>query len=147
MAVDVRVTRVMGRLVPADKVSADELADLPAGVVLRCQITRPRNPRHHAKYWALISAIFPHQKAYPTRNQLHEQLKKAVGFTVETVNLMTGEIEYEADSMAWDNLDQKGFEEVYERIVEVILTRVLPGVGRRDLDAQVMDILEGRKAA
>lgn len=147
MAVDVRVKRVMDRLVPADKVSADELAELPTDAILRCQITRPRNPRHHAKYWALISAIFPHQKAYPTRNQLHKQLKKAVGFTIETVNLMTGEIEYEADSMAWDNLDQKGFEEVYERIVDVILTRVLPGVGRRDLEAQVMDILEGRRAA
>lgn len=147
MATDVRVKRVMDRLVPADKVSADELAELPANTVLRCQITRPRNPRHHAKYWALISAIFPHQTAYATRNQLHEQLKKAVGFTIETVNLMTGEIEYEADSIAFDNLDQKGFEEVYERIVQVVLTRVLPGVGKRDLDAQVMDILEGSKAA
>ena len=134
MATDVRVKRVMDRLVPADKVSADELAELPANTILRCQITRPRNPRHHAKYWALISAIFPHQTAYATRNQLHE-------------HLMTGEIEYEADSIAFDNLDQKGFEEVYERIVQVVLTRVLPGVGKRDLDAQVMDILEGSKAA
>lgn len=147
MAVDVRVKRVMDRLVPADKVSADELSELPTDTVLRCQITRPRNARHHAKYWALISAIFPHQKAYPTRNQLHEQLKKAVGFTVETVNLMTGEIEYEADSMAWDNLDQKGFEEVYAKIVEVVLTRVLPGVGKRDLEQTVMEILEGSRAA
>jgi hypothetical protein len=31
--------------------------------------------------------------------------------------------------------------------VEVILTRVLPGVGRRDLEAQVLDILNGRRAA
>lgn len=147
MAVDVRVKRVMDRLVPADKVSADELADLPAGVILRCQITQPRNPRHHGKYWALISAIFPHQKMYASRQQLHEQLKKAVGFVIETTNLLTGEIEYEADSIAFDNLDQKGFEEVYERIVDVILTRILPGVGRRDLEAQVLDILEGRRAA
>ena len=49
--------------------------------------------------------------------------------------------------MAFDNIDQTEFEQVYERIVDVILTRILPGVGRKDLEDQVHDILAGRKAA
>lgn len=147
MSVDVRVKRVMDRLVPADKVSADELAELPAGVELRCQITRPRNGRHHGKYFALVSAIFPHQTGWATLKALHDQLKVAVGFSYEARDIMTGEMRTYPDSIAFDNIDQSEFEQVYERIVNVILTRVLPGVGRKDLDDQVMEILAGRKAS
>lgn len=147
MATEVRVMRVMDRLVPADKVSADDLANLPQGRELKCVITRPRNARHHAKYWALIHAIFPHQSAYATTKELHEELKIAAGFSYETHNLLTGEVRTHADSIGWDKLDQTEFEPVYERIVEIVLKHVLPGVGRRDLDEQVMEILKGRRTA
>lgn len=147
MATEVRVRRVMDRLVPADKVSADDLANLPANVDLKCVITRPRNARHHAKYFALVSAIFPHQSAYPTLKALHDELKIAVGYSYESRDLITGEVRTHADSIAFDKLDQTEFEPVYERIVEAVLKYVLPGVGRRDLDAQVLDILDGRRAA
>ena len=145
MATDVRMKRVMDRLVPADKVSADELAELPANVELRCQITRPRNSRHHGKYFALVSAIFPHQTGWPTIKALHDQLKMAVGFSYEARDILTGQVRTYPDSIAFDNLDQKDFESVYEKIVNVVLTKVLPGVGKRDLEEQVLSILEGRR--
>jgi hypothetical protein len=42
-------------------------------------------------------------------------------------------------------MDQDEFEQLYERAVELILTRILPGVGREDLDRQVAEIMAGRK--
>jgi hypothetical protein len=147
MATEIRVKRVLNRLVPADKLSEDDIARLDADKIYDCKLWNKRNADHHRKYRALVAAIFPHQKYYATTKALHDQLKVAVGFSYEAVDLNTGEVRTYPDSMAFDNIDQTEFEQVYERIVDVILTRILPGVGRKDLEDQVMDILAGRKAA
>lgn len=147
MAVEIRVRRVLNRLVPADKLSEDDLSALSPDKVYDVKIWQKRNSDHHRKYFALVNAIFPHQKGWPTTKALHDQLKMAVGFSYEAKDLKTGELRTYPDSIAFDRLDQQEFEQVYERIVEVILTRILPGVGRRDLEAQVLAILEGRRAA
>lgn len=147
MATDIRVKRVLNRLAPADRISEEDLVNLPAGVELRAVLTQPRNPRHHAKYWALVSAIFPHQSAYPTLGDLHSALKMGVGFFRMVRDIRSGREVPVPDSIAFDKLDQQDFEAVYERIVSLVLEKILPGVGRRDLDAQVLDILAGRKVA
>jgi hypothetical protein len=147
MATEIRVRRVLNRLVPADKLSEDELMAIDGSKEFDCKIWQKRNSDHHRKYFALVNAIFPHQKGWPTTKALHDQLKMAVGFSYEAKDMKTGEVRTYPDSIAFDRLDQQEFEQVYERIVEVILTRVLPGVGRRDLEAQVLDILNGRRAA
>lgn len=147
MSREIRMRRVLNRLVPDDKVSEDDLAALDANKVYDVKIWQKRNADHHRKYFALVNAIFPHQSAWPTTKALHDQLKMAVGFSYEAKDMKTGEVRTYPDSIAFDKLDQGEFAEVYERIVDVILTRVLPGVGRRDLEAQVQDILAGRRAA
>lgn len=147
MAVEIRVRRVLNRLVPVDKLAEDDMMQLDADTTYDCKVWKKRNSDHHRKYFALVNAIFPHQSAWPTTKALHDQLKMAVGFSYEARDMATGEIRTYPDSIAFDRIDQQEFEQVYERIVEVILTRIIPGVGRRDLEAQVMDILAGRKAA
>jgi hypothetical protein len=147
MATEIRVRRVLNRLVPVDKISEDDLLLLPADKEFDCKIWKKRNSDHHRKYFALVNAIFPHQKYWPTVKALHDQLKIAVGFSYEARDIRTGEVRTYPDSIAFDSIDQTEFEQVYERIVEVVLTRVLPGVGRKDLDTQVHDILAGRIAA
>lgn len=147
MATEFRIRRVLNRIIPADKLSEDDIAKLDADKIYDCKVWNKRNPDHHRKYRALVAAIFPHQKGYATTKALHDQLKIAVGFSYEATDLLTGEVRTYPDSFAFDNIDQTEFEQVYDRIVDVILTRILPGVGRRDLEAQVLDILDGRRAA
>lgn len=147
MATEIRVRRVLNRLVPVDKMSEDDLLQLDADKEFDCKVWNKRKEGHHRKYFALVNAIFPHQTGYATVKALHDQLKIAVGFSYEARDLATGETRTYPDSIAFDNIDQTEFEQVYDRIVEVVLTRILPGVGRRDLEAQVHDILAGRRAA
>jgi hypothetical protein len=147
MAIEIRIKRVLNRIVPADRLSDDEIMGLDADKEYDCKIWQKRNADHHRKYFALVNAIFPHQSAWATTKALHDQLKMAVGFSYEAKDMKTGEGRTYPDSIAFDKLDQGEFAEVYERIVDVILKRVLPGVGRRDLEAQVQDILAGRRAA
>jgi hypothetical protein len=43
-------------------------------------------------------------------------------------------------------MDQASFDQFYERVVQVILTRILPGVSNAELERQVVDILQGEAA-
>lgn len=139
--------RVLDRLAPNDPISADLLAELPAGVQLRCEVTQPRNLKHHNKFFALIHVVFPHQSAYLTQDDLREELTIAAGHFHMRKDIRTGEMKAVADSIAFDKMDQTKFEPFYDAAVNIILTRILPGVSKRDLEDQVMDILNGRRVA
>lgn len=138
--------RVMDRLVPADRISAELLAELAADKQLKCEITQPRNLKHHNKFFALIHAVFPHQSAYLTRDDLRDELTIAAGHCHMVKDLRTGQMKAVADSIAHDKMDQTAFEPFYDACVNIILTRILPGVSKRDLEDQVMDILAGRQS-
>ena len=138
--------RVMDRLVPADRISAELLGELAADKQLRCEITQPRNLKHHNKFFALVHAVFPHQSAYLSRDDLRDELTIAAGHFHMVKDIRTGAPKPVADSIAFDKMDQTGFEAFYDAAVNVILTRVLPGVSKRDLEDQVLDILAGRQS-
>lgn len=147
MAQTLYMKRVMDRLVPADRISAELLADFSPDARLRCEITQPRNVKHHNKFFALIHVVFPHQSVYLTRDDLRDELTIAAGHFHMVKDLRTGQMKAVADSISFAKMDQKAFEPFYDAVVDIVLTRILPGVGKRDLEDQVLSILEGRRAA
>lgn len=143
MATEIYMRRRLNALVPADRGSEEALAKIPQGETVRATVTRPRNVDHHRKWWALLQAVYPHQDTYATINAFHAAIKVALGYG-ETVKLPDGRAILIPGSISFAAMDQGEFEQFYERAVELILTRILPGVDRPELDAQVMDILDGR---
>lgn len=146
MATDMFLRKRLGTLVPADPMSAQALADLPAGVTVKAVITQPRNLDHHRKWWALLQAVFPHQSTYATLDSFHAAIKVALGYG-ETVKLPDGRMIVIPGSISFARMDQAAFEQFYDRAVDLILTRILPGLDRADLEQEVLDILAGRNAA
>lgn len=143
MATEIWLQRRLGHLVPANAQSAELLAALPADKWMLATIRMPRNVKHHRKYWALLQAVFPHQTTWPTMKSFHRQIKKAMGFG-EWVEAENGKKEFIEDSISFASMDQTEFEQLYARLVELILTKVLPNVNSEDLEREVQDILRGR---
>jgi hypothetical protein len=144
--------RTLHGLVP-DAVNAGVLDDVPIGTIVSVTIKRPRNVLHHRKLFALISVVYPHQSTWLFREDLRESLLIAAGHCETAKALITdpvtqkrvvGEV-WKAKSISFKALDQKGFEAVYDRIVHIILERILKGVARADLDREVEGILIGRR--
>ena len=146
MAHTLFMKRVLGTLVPTDRHSEELLKGLPDRTCFKVEVRQPRNVDHHRKYWALIQAIFPHQSQYATTRHLHEALKLSVGHfdMIESLKGVKVPVTRETN---FNKMDQKEFEQFYDKVVELILTRLLPGVGKAHLEAQVVDILDGSKAA
>jgi hypothetical protein len=146
MATEIWLKRSVDHLVPANAQSLELMRQIKDDRWVLASIRNPRNVKHHRKYWALIQAVFPHQDTWPTLKSFQRQMKKALGHG-EWVTSKDGRREFIEDSIGFASMDQTEFEEFYKRAVEVILTRVLPGVDSDDLAREVDDILAGKRAA
>lgn len=136
--------RKMDMLVPANEQSLDALRKMKQGEWYRAEVRMPRNVKHLRKYFALLAAVHPHQTMWPTFNKFRAKFEEALGHGEYHVN-GRGEKYFEPESISFAAMQQDEFDEFYEKAVDLILTRILAGVGRDDLDRQVNEILEGRK--
>lgn len=147
MAIEAWVTRSpLGHIVPANAQAEEALRAIPEDEWRLAVIRNPRNVKHHRKWFALLNAVYPHQTMWPTFPKFREKIQEALGLGEYHVNGM-GQRYFEPDSISFANMDQDAFEDFYQRGVELILTRILPGVDNDDLTREVADILEGKKAA
>ncbi len=139
----------LGKISFADPRSAELWADLPRGKVLRAKVQQPRNIAHHRKYWALIALVFENQQSgvFATQEALSDGIKLGIGHTDDVVNAETGQMQSTPASIAFDKMDQAEFEQFYDRAVDLICRRIIPGLGRADLEREVNEILAGRSAA
>ena len=121
------------------------IKQLPTSKTLKAEVTIPRNVDHMRKFFALLEAVFPHQETYPTLTVFRKALTVALGFG-DKYEVGPGKFLLEPRSIAFGKMGQQEFNEFYDRAVTFILERILPGVDEADLEAQVLEILEGRAA-
>jgi hypothetical protein len=116
-----------------DLCNPDALEGLPIGSIVSATIKRPRNVKHLRKLFALVAVIFPHQSTWLNTEDLRENLLIAAGHCEAVKAMVTdpstgkkvlGEV-WRAKSISFKALDQKGFEAVYERVVLIILEKIL----------------------
>ena len=62
------------------------------------------------------------------------------GYGYPVVNIK-GDVRFEAKSMSFGSMDQEEFETLYNRVIDVILSKVLSNYTRDDIDKQVNRIL------
>jgi hypothetical protein len=142
MAEELLMVKRKGRLLPAEPMSAETIDHMKEGEIVTCTMRRNRNPKHNAKFFALLKVVFEAQSVYPTMKRLRTALKMAIGL-FETGTTIDGLPYVEPLSMNFGSMCQAEFEQIYDRMVDVILTKILPGVNRPDIDRQVNDILTG----
>ena len=138
----------LGRLRPSDALSAELWDDLPADKEMRAVVTQPRNLQHHRKFFTLLSVIFPHQDLYTSIDGdggLLDGIKPALGHTHEVRNAETLEAHIRPASISFGSMDQDAFEEFYDRSVDLICRRIIPGLGHADLEREVNEILAGNR--
>ncbi len=135
-----KVTGGRGKfLVASDSASQGVLDGYKAGDVVRVQVSKPRNPKHHAKYWAMLKIVHEGtavQDLYPTTDKLHQAIKGALGYYSE-VRLPDGKVFQVVDSIAFEAMAQDEFEVFYDKAVDLIVSQVVPNLDREDLAREV----------
>lgn len=142
MAIEVLLIREGTKLGAADSLSAELIAGIKAHETVTATIRRPRNPGHHRKLFALLKVVFEAQQTFATIDQLLGALKLSIGLF--DTGLTIDKVPYVVPrSISFTAMDQNQFTVVYDKMVDVILTKILPAVSRSDLEAQIHEILDG----
>ncbi len=139
MALEIILMRKGKWLAPADGVSEQHIAAMKHDEVVTATIRRQRNPRHHRLFFALLNIVFQNQTRYPTLEHLLDAIKLAIGH-YDTMTIGNREI-VKLRSISFSKMDQATFGQFFDRVVELVITRILPHTTREDLEAQVYEMI------
>jgi len=147
---EVYLTNNGNGLVPSTAQDSEALGVLKLGEQVRARITRPRNLLFHRKFFAMLNVGFDAFTPLVTEYQGHPVQKNferfrqdviiAAGY-YDIVPAINGEARAIAKSISFGKMPEGEFQELYSRVADVLLQRILKNYNREDLDRVVDDIL------
>jgi len=126
-----------GGLIPHSHEDAEKIRKYGAGAVLRAEVREMRNPAFFRKWWALVkfaydiwSETMPKQQyrgieVEPTLDEFRKNVTILAGFFTPTYTV-AGEVRLKAKSIAFANMKEAEFEQLYSKTIDVILKHILP---------------------
>lgn len=149
MAEEVLLMREGSKLAACDPVSAEAIERIGHKEQVKATIVRIRNPRHHAKFFVMLSEVFKNQSKHATLEDLLSAVKIGIGHCTWVSITLRGLPVTVAipKSISWAKMGQTSFEQFYNRAVEYILADILPGLGNEELEARVLEILTTKGVA
>ena len=150
MSKEIYLMKVAGNLmVPADDQSAEMIAKLKQGAGIKFEVKQVRNLGHHRKFYALLNhafeawepvAEYKGVKIEKNMEQFRNDVIVLAGFYESTVTLK-GEVRMRAKSISFANMDQEEFQALYDKVISVILSRVLTRYTKDDLENVINRII------
>lgn len=139
-------------LVPSTEDARKWLAGVKVGEVLRIKASRPRNIKHHQKFFALLQLIYENQEHYKSVNQILLAFKCHIGHGEWVISKKPmayrpdGSVSgwtpielFEPHSISFAKMDQGEFEAFYDKAVDFVTTVVIPGLPKGDLEQQLLE--------
>ena len=141
------VVKNLGALRPVDENGEAIVQKLGQGELVEIELRRPRNLRHHRKFWALMSLVWEQldHAEYPNVEALVTRIKIAVGHRTR-IEFSDGTVAFIPRSISFAQMDQSEFDTFFEACCDWIAAYVLPGVTREDL-LQELEVMIGARAA
>ncbi len=138
-----------GIIKPIDELAEDELLELANGEY-KCELTKVRNIKFLRKFFALLNEAFKIWEPelidgdFETPRKSFDRFRKDLcilaGFYHQSVGI-DGRLHFEAESISFANMDDVKFEKVYNQVLNVILSHVLKGYSKTDLEERVNRVL------
>ena len=139
-----RLVKTSMGLSPYTDEDAIELRQVGIGDILQAKALDQRNVQHHRKFFALIRVVYdnmPEQfdSHFPTQDDLRHELIKRAGFYKEYIDLK-GNKQYRAESISFDSMGQKRFDDLYNRVLDVVVQWFL--FDRDVLEGEIMQFAD-----
>ena len=94
---------------------------------------------HHRKFFALLNVVFENQEKYESVEQLLTIFKIGTGH-YETMVMKDG-VAYIPKSIAFQKMDQDEFSVFWDKCIKLIVTRILPGITKEDLEREILELI------
>lgn len=119
----------------------EKLERWKVNTILRAKVTHPRNARFHRKFFALLNIAFENQDRYDNIEAFRAEVTMRCGYYHQHKNIK-GEYQYWPDSIAFSNMDEITFAQLYEKAIDIIIQYFIRGADRQELKNAVEEILQ-----
>lgn len=144
MAKDILMFRVGLKLLPADDLAEEDMAELPEAKPVMVHVAGTRSLPQHRLLFGLIRKAARACPTPVTENALRMWLTVRTGH-VDHLPLAFGETYAAPRSWAFDKMDQDEFRKLFDDVVKLILTDVAPSLPQSVID-DILATLDGRDA-
>ncbi len=96
------------------------------GEVVKAELSRPRNPKHHRLVMALLQKVLDNADGLMTMDQLLTIVKIKMGRAVPFTDSATLKVYWVPESIAFDSMDQAEFEEFWKDLCTLVARDYFP---------------------
>ena len=136
--------RENGHLVPTDAVAAEMLAEIPLSTGVMVEIRVPRNIKAFRLAWVLAEIVSQSCDWLIDRETAMDHLKikaRHVRIIHDPVRNTTAIV---PKSISFASLSQAGFKRVFDRMINAVITEIIPGMNETELRAELERIVGAR---
>lgn len=126
--------RTISGLVPDDDAAREALHGVPPGALVACEVSRPRNLKHHRLFWKLCSTIGEAVGVH--RDAVANVIKLRTGHYT-TVKSASG-LHYFPKSISWAKMDQGQFSKFFEEACRVVVSEFVPNMKPSELRDDIL---------
>lgn len=128
-------------LIPSTEEAREWLDTIKTGEILRIKASQPRNIKHHAKFFALLTLIYKNQTHYKSVDDILLAFKYQIGHGHWVLGKKAGmQVElFQPHSISFAKMDQAAFNEFYSKAIDFVTTVVIPGLHKGDLERELME--------
>ena len=133
----ITVRNTINGLVTLYSSDMEEKRKLKIGETYQVEVKRPRNYQFHKKFFALLNIGWENTDVEMPFDTYRRWVTMRAGFQ-KVYHTPKGEL-YEPESIAFSNMDNDTFSEVYERVLSIILKDT--GADKPDVEMMLNDFL------
>tara|TARA_R100000900_G_scaffold116787_3_gene91748 strand:- start:967 stop:1386 length:420 start_codon:yes stop_codon:yes gene_type:complete len=127
-------------LVPSDEASQQALSRLKADGYVVAHISQPRNLKHHRLFYALMRKVFENQERFKTIDEMIIAIKVGIKHC-DQYPLKNGNVCYIPKSISFEKMEQLEFNEFFDRAINLIIKDIIPNTDKKELLAEVYQML------
>ncbi len=135
----IRLKKAFGVLVPSLPEDEEKMKGWTNEEIIEVNVRKPRNPKFHRKFFALVGLVFANQEKYTNREDLLVELKIRTGHYKEHINY-EGLTIYIPKSISFEKMDELEFEKFYNKVIDVVLQNFMK-VDRNEMDRLIEEVL------
>ncbi len=117
----IRIQKQFGQIVPADEFAEELIKALPNNKVMELNYSFPRNAGNHRRFFAFLNVTYDMQDHFDNIHHYRKWLIMKSGH-YQTIQAPNGYTIFDADSIAWDKMDEDRFREVFNDCINAFLS-------------------------
>ena len=133
---DIYLRKHQSYLAAADDKALEVINGMKPGQAIKITYTLPRNYGNHKRFFAFIKVAFDIQDHFDNIEHFRKWITMKSGY-YHIINAPNGYTIFEADSIAWDKMDETKFKEVFNKCIDTFISHWGDRITKEQLEAIV----------